>query len=99
MQSSLTSHSRFRSSISAGAALAVVATIAAGCSDDACGPAGAPDVGIVAATDMVTLTYGHFTGGLNNDCHADVPPAGIIGLTIAGTQSDGTRGPADLLTL
>jgi hypothetical protein len=61
----------------------------AGCSDDTCGPGGAPATGLVAGGDAVTLTYGHLTGGLNNDCPASDAPAGVISLSIHGTQSDG----------
>lgn len=82
------SHSRFLSTTS----LVVVAGTAAvtGCSDDTCGPGGAPDTGLVAGGDAVTLTYGHLTGGLNNDCPASDAPAGVISLSIHGTQADGT---------
>lgn len=62
----------------------------AGCSDDSCGPGGAPDTGLIAGSDAVTLTYGHLTGGLNNDCPANDAPPGVISLSIHGTQSDGS---------
>jgi hypothetical protein len=62
----------------------------AGCSDDSCGPGGAPDTGLIAGGDAVTLTYGHLTGGLNNDCPAGDAPPGVISLSIHGTQSDGS---------
>jgi hypothetical protein len=61
-----------------------------GCSDDSCGPGGAPDTGLVAQGDAVTLTYGHFTGGLNNDCPARDAPSGVISLSINGMQTDGS---------
>lgn len=87
------SHSRFLSTTS----LVVVAGTAAitGCSDDTCGPGGAPDTGLVAGGDAVTLTYGHLTGGLNNDCPASDAPAGVISLSIQGRLTDG----AGLVTL
>jgi hypothetical protein len=65
-------------------------TAAAGCSDDSCGPGGAPDTGLLASGDAVTLTYGHLTGGLNNDCPASDAPAGVISLSIHGTLADGS---------
>jgi hypothetical protein len=62
----------------------------AGCGDDSCGPGGAPQAGLVAGGDSVTLTFGRLTAGLNNDCPAASPPSGVISLTIGGTQIDGT---------
>ena len=59
-----------------------------GCSDD-CGPGGAPEVGLVAGSDTVTLTYGHLTASANNDCPAAGAPAGVVSLSIGGTQTDG----------
>jgi hypothetical protein len=70
----------------------LAAAPAAGCGDDSCGPGGAPDVGLVASGDAVTLTYGQLRGGLNNDCPAQAAPAGVTSLTIAGTQADGGGG-------
>ena len=55
---------------------------------DSCGPGGAPATGLVAGSGAVVLSYGQLTGGLNNDCPAANPPAGVISLTIHGTQSD-----------
>lgn len=66
------------------------AAAAAGCSDDSCGPGGAPDTGLVASGDAVTLTYGRLASGLNNDCPARDAPSGVISLTIRGMQTDGT---------
>ena len=70
----------------------MVAALAAGCgggSDDHCGPEDAPAIGLVAAGDGVTLTYGGLTGGLNRDCPAADAPEGVISLTIAGTGDGG----------
>lgn len=63
-----------------------------GCGDDECGPAGAPDSGIVASNADVTLTYGNMTAGLNNDCPFRSPPqdGDVVSLTIQGMQTDGT---------
>ena len=80
------SRSRFLSATS----LVVAALAQGGCGDDSCGPGGASDVGLVAGSDMVTLTYGHLTAGANNDCPAADAPAGVVSLTISGTQTDGT---------
>ncbi len=82
------SHSRFLSSIS-------LLLAASGCSDDTCGPNGAPATGIVASGDNTTMTFGNLTGGLNNDCPAADAPSGVVSLSVHGTQTDGTG----LLTL
>jgi hypothetical protein len=68
------------------------AVLAAGCGDsaDSCGPGGAPGTGLVASRDAVTLTYGDLGAGRNNDCPASDAPAGVISLTIHGTQTDGS---------
>jgi hypothetical protein len=63
---------------------------APGCSDDSCGPGGAPDTGLIASSGAVTLTYGQLRGGLNNDCPASDAPAGVISLSIHGTQAGGS---------
>ena len=76
--------SRFLSTISL-----VAAAGSTGCSDDSCGPGGAPDVGLVASGSAVTLTYGHLTSGPNNDCLASDAPAGVISMTLQGIQTDG----------
>jgi hypothetical protein len=62
---------------------------AAGCTDDHCGPSGAPTVGIVAAGTGVSLTYGTMSGGLNNDCPAADQPNGVVSMTIDGAQDGG----------
>jgi len=69
-------------------------SVAPGCSDD-CGPGDAPDFGILATSTDVTLNFGNFTSGQNNDCPATDAPAGVVSLTIEGMQKDGTG----LLTL
>jgi hypothetical protein len=76
-----------------GLALGLVtgAAVTAGCGDDSCGPGGAPAAGLVATGDQVALTFGDLRGGLNNDCPAAGAPAGVISLTIHGTQA-GTSG-------
>jgi hypothetical protein len=81
------SPSRFLSTTSLAAA-AIAGS--AGCSGgDSCGPGGAPDSGLVASNPAVILTFGQLTGGLNNDCPASDAPAGVISMTIGGTQRDG----------
>lgn len=87
--------SRFLSSTS----LALVAAGWPGCgpgghgSPDAasCGPGDAP-AGVVASGGPVALTYGQFTGGLNNDCPASGAPMGVISMTILGMQTDAGGG-------
>ena len=61
-----------------------------GCSDDTCGPGGAAADGLVASASGVTLTYGAMDGGLNNYCPDPAAPAGVVSLTVHGTQTDGT---------
>jgi len=83
--------SRLRSLLNTSVGLALIG--AAGCgggSGDSCGPGDAPGTGLVASRDAVTLTYGNLVGGLNNDCPASDAPAGVISMTIHGTQTDGT---------
>ncbi len=69
---------------------AALATTASGCGDDACGPGSAGDSGLSASSVDVTLAYGNLEGGLNNDCPDADAPAGVVSLTIAGMQVDGT---------
>jgi hypothetical protein len=72
----------FLSSIS----LAVLA-LAPGCGDD-CGPGNAPDFGILATSADVTLNFGNFTSGQNNDCPPTGAPAGVVSLTVQGMEKD-----------
>lgn len=81
------SRSRFRSATSLAL---VLPAIAAGCSDDNCGPGNAPQTGLVAIAGPVILTYGHLTSRLGNDCPAAGAPADVVSLTIESTQIDGT---------
>jgi hypothetical protein len=83
---------RFLSRTSVALAAAAAAAVA-GCGDDSCGPGGAPEVGLIASSDAATiLTYGQLRAGPNNDCPAAGAPAGVISLTITGTQADATGG-------
>jgi len=86
MRSSLTSASRFLW-ITSLAALPLAA-----CDDGSstCGPGSAPANGVSASSVDVTLTYGGLEAGLNNDCPDPAAPAGVVSMTIAGTQVDGT---------
>ena len=62
----------------------------ASCSDDECGPMGAPKDGLTASSVEVTLSYGNLLSRAGSDCPvADAPP-GVIALTIEGRQTDGT---------
>jgi hypothetical protein len=61
-----------------------------GCSDDSCGPGDAPKVGLVAGSADVTLTFGNMTSRAGNDCPDASAPAGVVAVSIEGTQSDGT---------
>ncbi|HEY5947246.1 MAG TPA: hypothetical protein VIV40_17200 [Kofleriaceae bacterium] len=63
---------------------------ASGCSDD-CGPGSAPKTGLLASSADVTLNYGNLTSSANNDCRDPTAPAGVISLTIDGTQTDAAQ--------
>ena len=92
------SHLHFLSTTSI--VLVAVVAAATGCSDNSCGPGGAPDSGIIASSDMVTLTYGHLAGSLNNDCPAADAPSGVVSMTIIGHQADSVlSNTTGLLTL
>jgi hypothetical protein len=62
--------------------------VATGCGDD-CGIGDAPKFGLVASSADVTLVYGNFTSGANNDCRDSTVPE-VISLTLDGTQQDST---------
>ncbi|HEU4734340.1 MAG TPA: hypothetical protein VFT22_40890 [Kofleriaceae bacterium] len=81
--------SRLRFLSSTSLALLAGAVPAAGCGDDACGPGGAPDSGLVASTDSVMLTYGQLRGRLNGDCPGAGAPEGLVSMTISGMQDGG----------
>jgi hypothetical protein len=75
----------FHSSIS----LAVAAAVLAGCSDDTCGPGTAPTAGLFVGDDDQTLTFGNLASSANNDCPDAAAPAGVVSLTVGGSQTDG----------
>jgi hypothetical protein len=83
------SHSRISRHLAVAVAVAVAAALA-GCGDgEKCGPGTASKTGITATADNVTLTWGTFTSGLNNDCPDSAAPAGVVSVTIFGFQSGG----------
>ncbi len=89
------SPSRFHSSTERVAALAWALApllgVATACSDDAsCGPAGAPPNGLAVEGAGITLRYTDLTSLVGNDCPAVNPPAGVVSVSIEGTQEDGT---------
>jgi hypothetical protein len=65
-------------------------SVVAGCGDDDCGPAGAPDSGLLASANGIVMTYGSLRSGANNDCPDPMAPDGVISITVEGQQSDGT---------
>jgi hypothetical protein len=65
------------------------AVLVGGCGDDACGPMGASDVGLVAGSADVTLTFGHLSALAGNDC-PDQTQSEVISQSLEGTQVDGT---------
>ena len=67
----------------------VIASLA-GCSGDDCGTQGAFEFGLTVSSDQVSLVYGDLVAGANNDCPDAAAPAGVVSLTIMGTQMGGT---------
>ena len=61
----------------------------AGCSDD-CGPGNADAFSLLASDASTLLEWGNLTSSPNNDCPDPAAPAGVISLTLAGSQKDGT---------
>ncbi len=51
---------------------------------------GAEPAALVASSTEVTLTFGGLSALAGNDCPAVDPPAGVVSLSIEGTQTDGT---------
>jgi hypothetical protein len=62
----------------------------ASCSDDECGPMGAPKDGLAASSTEVTLSYANLTSRAGSDCPDPDAPEGVIAVTIEGMQTDGT---------
>jgi hypothetical protein len=61
-----------------------------GCSSPDCGPGGAFEFGLTASSDQVNLVFGDLVAGANNDCPDPNAPAGVVSLTIMGTQMGNT---------
>jgi hypothetical protein len=80
--------------------LLAISGFAAGCSGDdaSCGSPGSAGFGLTVSSDEVNLVYGGLTSSANNDCPATDAPAGVVSLTINGTQMS-TIASAGLLTL
>lgn len=57
---------------------------------------GEPSSGLAASSVDVVLTYGNLSALAGNDCPAADAPAGVVSLSIEGTQTDGSGG---LITL
>ena len=70
--------------------LSIISVAASGCSGDDCGTQGAFEFGLTVSSDQVHLTYGDLVAGANNDCPDSAAPAGVVSLTIMGTQMGGT---------
>ena len=70
--------------------LCLTSVAALGCSDDSCGPGDAPKVGLVAGSIDVTLTFGNMTSRAGNDCPDPSAPAGVVAVSIEGSQEGGT---------
>jgi hypothetical protein len=79
------SRSRFHSITSA---LVAVAASACGCDGgDSCGPGTAAADGLGLAGTGVDVRYAGLVASANNDCPEPGAPAGVVSLTISGTQS------------
>lgn len=85
------SRSRFLLATSLAGALSL-SWAAAGCGDDpaSCGPGSIASPGVSATGGSITLSFGQFTSGINNDCPSPGTPAGLISVTVFGTQTNGT---------
>lgn len=85
--------SRTRSALGALGALGLGATLAlGGCGDDSCGPGDAPGTGLLVSSADVTLEYGNLSSLSGNDCPDPAAPAGVVSLSIEGTQTGGGGG-------
>lgn len=84
MRSSLMSPSRFLSATSA-----LVLAAIPGCGDDSCGPQGAPTGGLQVSSVEVALSYENLSGLAGNDCPDPDAPAGVVSISIEGTQEGG----------
>jgi hypothetical protein len=71
--------------------------VASGCSDDCGPPSNASAQGLIVSSADVKLTYGNITTSPNNDCRDPMAPAGVISLTLEGSQVDAAT--TRLLTL
>jgi hypothetical protein len=80
--------------------LLAISGLAVGCSGDdtSCGSPGSAGFGLTVSSDEVNLIYGGLTASPNNDCPATDAPAGVVSLTINGTQMS-TIPSAGLITL
>jgi hypothetical protein len=81
--------------------LLAISGLAAGCGGDddtTCGSPGSAGFGLTVSSDEVNLVYGGLTASANNDCPATDAPAGVVSLTINGTQMSTIAG-AGLITL
>jgi len=85
--------SRFRSNtdlVCIALAAGALAASVVGCSSPSCGTSGASATGLTADVAGITLTFGTLTASANNDCPATGAPAGVVSLTINGSQVGGT---------
>lgn len=79
----------WRSPFLSSTSLVLLLSGAAGCSDDNCGPMGAPPDGLIASSVDVTLTFGMMTSRAGSDCPDPATPD-IIAVTVEGRQTDGS---------
>ncbi|HUS27740.1 MAG TPA: hypothetical protein VMZ53_04510 [Kofleriaceae bacterium] len=70
-----------------------------GCGDDSCGPGDAPATGLIVGDQDQKLTFGNLSSSANNDCPDPSAPAGVVSLTVSGSQTDAPTGGSGLLTL
>jgi hypothetical protein len=63
----------------------------AGCpADDSCGPGDAPGDGLTVTGTGVSLRYHDLSASPNNDCPDPSAPEGVVPVTIAGVQVNGS---------
>lgn len=96
MRSPLSSRSRFRSTTSIVSVAAASVAALAGCSDDECGPMGAPTSGLSVSSADVTLVFENLTSLAGNDCPDPAAPDGVVSISIEGHQ---VGNPTGLLTV
>lgn len=69
--------------------LLLISPVLVGCGGEVCGSTAAIDANLMVSGPSVDLAFGTLSAGANNDCPDATAPAGVISLTIAGTEVGG----------